>query len=297
MKKLNFLSASLLFILSAFTFSSCSSDEIEAIVEDLLPESSQLTTPTNTEVALQASEVDNVFETYTWTEASFGDEKASNYELSVYYGGSVVVLKETSELSAAVTVGEMDAAIKEVAGSFEDAGAAVSFKIGVVSYFSNEVVTVSDPHDLTITTIAVVEDNTEEPAEEPAEEDNTEEPTEEPAEEPVDDEPTDEVTDRVPHENDGLWGIIGDATGSWDADQDLLYNAETEVYYITLDLVLGNIKFRKSDDWTVNLGGTTEALVHNGDNIAIAEAGNYTIELTVDESGDSAVGSFTLTKN
>ncbi|WP_170178400.1 SusF/SusE family outer membrane protein [Flammeovirga pectinis] len=280
MKKLNFLSASLLFILSAFIFSSCSTDELEAIVEDLIPESSQLTAPTNTEAVLQASEVDNVFETYTWTEASFGDEKANNYELSIYYGGGVVVLKETTELSAAVTVGEMDAAIKEAAGSFEDAGDAVSFKIGVVSHFNNEVVTVSDPHDLTVTTIAVVEDNTEEPAEEPGEEDNSEEPT-----------------DRVAHENDGLWGVIGDATGSWDADQDLLYNAETEVYSITLDLVLGNIKFRKSDDWAVNLGGTTEALVHDGDNIAITEAGNYTIELTVDESGDSAVGTFTMTKN
>ena len=58
------------------------------------------------------------------------------------------------------------------------------------------------------------------------------------------------------------------------------------------------IKFRKNDGWSWNLGGTKDNLVHNGDNIPITSAGNYTITLTisVDTQGSEA-GSCTIVKN
>ena len=58
---------------------------------------------------------------------------------------------------------------------------------------------------------------------------------------------------------------------SWDAAND--------VFTATLDLVVGQIKFRANDDWTVNLGGSIGALTQGGDNIDIAADGNYTITL------------------
>jgi starch-binding outer membrane protein SusE/F len=86
------------------------------------------------------------------------------------------------------------------------------------------------------------------------------------------------------------WGLIGSATpGGWDSDQNLTYDETTKVWTITLDLVVGEIKFRANDAWTLNYGdGFKDAappvapngiLDEGGDNIAIATAGNYTITL------------------
>ncbi|WP_281615573.1 SusF/SusE family outer membrane protein [Flammeovirga sp. SubArs3] len=284
MKKLNFFSAVLLCSILSI-FSSCSEDKVEDVLESLLPETPELNAPSTTLAELVAGEEDNVFETYTWTAAKYGDLDASSYKLTLYYNDDYTVLKETSELSAAVTVGEMDAAIKEMRSE----PGATALQISVISTFEGGIETESDKYDIMVTPIYVEEEPVDE---EPADEEPADE---EPAdEEPVDEEPA----DRTPHENDGIWGLIGSATpDGWDADQDLLYDAEGENYFITLDLVVGDIKFRKDDAWDVNLGGTEESLVHNGDNIAVAEAGNYTITLTVDESGDSAVGTFTIVKN
>ncbi|MCW9709111.1 SusE domain-containing protein [Fodinibius salsisoli] len=82
------------------------------------------------------------------------------------------------------------------------------------------------------------------------------------------------------------WGVIGDATaGEWDADQDMTYNPDTKVWTITTDLTAGEMKFRANDAWDLNYGdaegdGTLEA---GADNIAVEEAGNYTVELNLSE--------------
>jgi hypothetical protein len=92
------------------------------------------------------------------------------------------------------------------------------------------------------------------------------------------------------------WGLIGSATpGSWDSDQDLTYDAATGNLIITLDLVAGEIKFRANDDWAIDFGDTDAngSLEYGGDNIAIAEAGNYTIELIL----QVADYTYTVTKN
>lgn len=95
-------------------------------------------------------------------------------------------------------------------------------------------------------------------------------------------------------------GLVGSATpNGWNTpDQKMDYDVATGTWYITVDLVVGEIKFRKNDGWSWNLGGTKDALVHNGDNIPITSAGNYTITLTisVDTQGSEA-GSCTIVKN
>ena len=57
----------------------------------------------------------------------------------------------------------------------------------------------------------------------------------------------------------------------------------TGIASITLDLGVGEIKFRANDDWAINFGDTDAngSLEYDGDNIQITEAGNYTVELLV----------------
>jgi hypothetical protein len=88
------------------------------------------------------------------------------------------------------------------------------------------------------------------------------------------------------------WGLIGDATpGGWSDDTNMTWDADNGVFTVTLDLVAGTFKFRANDGWDVNYGGTLNALSPGGDNISVAEAGNYTI--TFDPWGLAA----TVTKN
>lgn len=88
------------------------------------------------------------------------------------------------------------------------------------------------------------------------------------------------------------WGIIGHATaGGWDSDTDMTWDTDANAFSITVDLVAGEFKFRANDGWDVNYGGDLDALTPGGDNIPIAEDGNYTI--TFDPWGLKA----TVTKN
>lgn len=78
------------------------------------------------------------------------------------------------------------------------------------------------------------------------------------------------------------WGIIGQATPTgWDSDTDMVYDAETGTWSITMDLTASEFKFRANDGWDINFGdsGADGSLEFSGDNIAVAEAGNYTITL------------------
>jgi hypothetical protein len=90
-------------------------------------------------------------------------------------------------------------------------------------------------------------------------------------------------------------GLVGSATpNAWDSpDTKMDYDAESGTWIITLDLIDGEIKFRKNDAWTWNLGGTPAQLTVDGANIAVT-AGNYTIVLTI--TGEVG-GTFTITKN
>lgn len=90
-------------------------------------------------------------------------------------------------------------------------------------------------------------------------------------------------------------GLIGSATpNGWDTpDQKMDYDAKTGTWFITLDLIDGEIKFRKNDGWAWNLGGTHDNLTQGGDNLPVT-AGNYTITLTII---DDNTGTCTVVKN
>ena len=77
-------------------------------------------------------------------------------------------------------------------------------------------------------------------------------------------------------------GIIGNATPTgWDGDTNMTYNPEERCWELK-DVTLkdGEMKFRHTNDWNLNWGGPLDALVHDGDNIAVA-AGTYDIKLEV----------------
>ena len=78
------------------------------------------------------------------------------------------------------------------------------------------------------------------------------------------------------------WGIIGSATkDGWNSDQNMTYDAATDLWTATLDLAVGEIKFRANDDWGLNYGddGPNGKLEQNGANIAVGTAGTYDVVL------------------
>ncbi|MDP2423821.1 MAG: SusE domain-containing protein [Bacteroidales bacterium] len=90
-------------------------------------------------------------------------------------------------------------------------------------------------------------------------------------------------------------GLVGSATpNGWNTpDQKMDYDVQAGTWKITLDLVQGEIKFRKNDGWAWNLGGTPDNLTQGGANIAVT-AGNYTITLTII---NDLTGKCTIVKN
>jgi hypothetical protein len=77
------------------------------------------------------------------------------------------------------------------------------------------------------------------------------------------------------------WGIIGDATpDGWDKSTPLTYNADTKMLTISsIALKAGSYKFRANDGWDINFGGANNDLQYGGGNLALAEGGNYKVEL------------------
>jgi hypothetical protein len=82
------------------------------------------------------------------------------------------------------------------------------------------------------------------------------------------------------------------------------YNTATKMYEITIDLIVGSVKFRKNDDWGTNIGWATGSDGdpipafdtpyiggQGGKNIGITTAGNYTFSL------DPATKTFSCHKN
>ena len=79
-------------------------------------------------------------------------------------------------------------------------------------------------------------------------------------------------------------GIIGNATPKgWGGDTDMTYNPKERCWELKdVTLTDGEMKFRHTNDWSLNWGGPLDALVQDGANIAINEAGTYDIKLYVD---------------
>ena len=78
-------------------------------------------------------------------------------------------------------------------------------------------------------------------------------------------------------------GIIGDATpGGWDNDTNMFRDeADTNAYFIVLNLGLGSAKFRANDGWDINWGAEDFPAgvgLPGGPNIPIAAAGKYRVD-------------------
>ena len=94
-------------------------------------------------------------------------------------------------------------------------------------------------------------------------------------------------------------GIIGSATPfGWDRDVNMFPDTaaipDTNLFFITLDLLMGEAKFRANDDWPVNWGAAdfpTGIGVQDGPNIPIPKSGNYTITL------DTSSGEYNFEEN
>jgi hypothetical protein len=90
------------------------------------------------------------------------------------------------------------------------------------------------------------------------------------------------------------WGIIGSATPTgWGSDTNLDYDLTTKKYSTTMNMVVGEFKFRLDDAWAVNFGddGNNLSLEAGGANIPITAAGSYTIV------ADFNAKTYTITKN
>lgn len=95
----------------------------------------------------------------------------------------------------------------------------------------------------------------------------------------------DELTYATTHT---VWYVIGDAANGWDDgdDVEMDFDAESRTWSVTLDLSdEGEFKFRANEDWDLNMGlGDEEGeLFYDGDNLAVDEAGSYTV--TIDLNG------------
>ncbi|HTX88709.1 MAG TPA: RagB/SusD family nutrient uptake outer membrane protein [Bacteroidales bacterium] len=78
------------------------------------------------------------------------------------------------------------------------------------------------------------------------------------------------------------WAVIGDATpGGWSTDSPMTYDTATKMWSAVLDLTVGGLKFRANGAWDINYGddGADGILDPGGANIAIPEAGTYTITM------------------
>lgn len=79
------------------------------------------------------------------------------------------------------------------------------------------------------------------------------------------------------------WGIIGDVN-SWSGDISFDFDPVNQVLVKTLTLPAGQLKFRANGAWSINYGGSLDALgnvslASNGGNIAVTVPGIYKITL------------------
>jgi hypothetical protein len=76
-------------------------------------------------------------------------------------------------------------------------------------------------------------------------------------------------------------GLVGGAVGSWDNDVFLTPSADYLTWEGDVTFTDGEWKFRANAGWDYNLGGTSDNLVPNGDNLASPGAGKHHVTLNL----------------
>lgn len=80
------------------------------------------------------------------------------------------------------------------------------------------------------------------------------------------------------------WGVVGSATpNGWNGPDIKMWNSTDGNLVAYATLAAGEIKFRKNNDWGVNLGGSNGTLSSGGSNIAVT-AGTYKITINVSKN-------------
>ena len=80
------------------------------------------------------------------------------------------------------------------------------------------------------------------------------------------------------------WGVVGSATpNGWNGPDIKMWNSTDGNLVAYATLSAGEIKFRKNNDWGVNLGGSNGILSSGGSNIAVT-AGTYKITVNVSKN-------------
>lgn len=80
------------------------------------------------------------------------------------------------------------------------------------------------------------------------------------------------------------WGVVGSATpNGWNGPDIKMWNSTDGNLVAYATLSAGEIKFRKNNDWGVNLGGSNGILSSGGSNIAVT-AGTYKITINVSKN-------------
>ena len=92
------------------------------------------------------------------------------------------------------------------------------------------------------------------------------------------------------------WGIVGDATGSWDEDQVMTYDEAEEAWVATVKMTKGHFKFRANKSWDVaKFGGAIDDLQAEGADLKFDEEGTYLVKLYLTRSASDKIYC-TLTK-
>lgn len=243
---------------------SCKKDEVQATITP--SNSVVLTSSTNSVVLVQANGAQNAV-TYNWTPSSFtigGTENKNapsvSYQLQVVKAGdsfgSALALDAGIGRTKAVTVTDLNTAIISLGLA---PGAPANILVRLAAVVGTDAHSfVSNVVPITVTPYRVC----------------------------------------LPPNTD-TWGLVGPAGDGWPGatatDRMLTWDCNQNAYILRTTLNAGPFKFRKNQDWGVNLGGVTGdytqgiALTPNGADM-VATAGTYTVKLVVTGSGAGVTG-------
>jgi len=249
MKRIKIL---LVMIVAILGFNSCEKDELVFTAKEP-SDSFSFTNSFLDQYILTSATSSNIGERFTWESVSFDTPTAVSYELEgsiTQDFASISITKSTSGNDAAVTIGNLLSMATE-AGLDNDPNTenpntgTVYFRLR--AFAGNDAIsTTSTVQALTVFLPEIVDDGG--------------------------------------GYTISAWGVVGSGYNNWGAfaDSPFYTTDQTDVLVAYVTLVTGDIKFRKDNDWGLNLGdnGADGTLEQDGANIAVT-AGTYKITLNI----------------